>query len=164
MRCYFYAKSHNPGANEVGPGIIAFCIPDLGFSYRAAIRATPSEFPYRAALGLLRFLESNRKVWGKQKLELLTDCTQVVYQINGQMPAPRRVLNELGTIRIRKRRLGFTVGWVSSEENRARENVALQPIAKPAPELNFESLQDTTLVRRAASWKKPQPGQEQPKA
>lgn len=163
MRCYFYAKSHNPVANEIGPGVISFCVPDLGFSYRSAIRATPSEFPYRAAMGLLKFLESNRKVWGKQKLELLTDCAPVVYQINGEMHAPQRVHNELGAIRIRKRRFGFTLGWVSEADNRARENVALQPTAKPAPELNLESLQDSTLVRRAAGWKKPQQDQDRPK-
>lgn len=164
MRCYFYAKSHFPVANQTGPGIIAFCVPDLGFSYRAAIRSTPSELPYRALSSLLKFLESNRKVFGNEKLEVLTDCAPVVYQVNGDMAAPQRVQNELGLIRIKKRRLGFKLGWVAAAENRARENVALQPIARPAPKLNFDSLQDTTLVRRAVQWKKPQPGQTPPKA
>jgi hypothetical protein len=163
MKCYFYANSLNPEPNRVGPGIIAFCVPDLGLTYRAALRATPSEFPYKAVSALVRFLEANRAVWNGQKLELLTDCAPAVYQINGDMAAPNRVLHDLGMIRIKKQKLGFTLGWVNATENRSRENVALQPVAKPAPDLNFDALQDTTLVRKAAQWKPRSSSSPQPK-
>lgn len=154
MNCYFYATSHAPRAHAKGPGIISFCLPDLGFAYRAAVRATPSELPYKALLALIRFLESNRKVWHKQSLKIYTDCAPIVYQIQGEMSVPERVRSHLGAVRIKKHQLGFSVHWVAAAENRARENVTLQPVAHPAPELNFSSLQDTTLVQRATQWKK----------
>jgi hypothetical protein len=153
MRCYFYARSDRPTPHQEGPGIIAFCIPDLGITYRAALRATPSELPYRALQGLLKFLESNRRVCERQKLELLTDCAPLIYQVLGHMVAPARVRQDLGSVRIKKRQLGFTLHWVAEEDNRARENIAYQPVARPAPQLNFSSLQDLTLAQRAAGWK-----------
>lgn len=154
MNCYFYATSHAPQAHVKGLGIISFCLPDLGFAYRAALRATPSEFPYRAILALIRFLESNRRVWHKQQLKIYTDCAPLVYQVQGEMNAPLRVRPLLGTVRIKKQQLGFSLHWVAAAENRARENITLQPVANPAAELNFSSLQDATLVQRAAQWKK----------
>lgn len=154
MNCYFYATSHAPKAHVKGPGIISFCVPDLGFTYRAALRATPSEFPYRALLALIRFLESNRKVWHRQKLAILTDCAPIVYQVQGEMAVPDTVRSMLGTINIKQHQLGFTLDWVPAVENRARENITRQPLARPALELNFSSLQETTLVQRAMQWKK----------
>jgi hypothetical protein len=153
VKAYFYAQSHNPVPHTQGPGVIAFSVPDLGFTFRLALRATPSEFPYRALLALVEFLESNRKVWQKQKLELCTDCAPFIYQVLGDMAAPARVRIDLGTIRIKKRQLGFTLHWVAPEENRARDNVSLQPVARPVPQLNFSSLQDPTPMQRARNWK-----------
>lgn len=152
VKAYFYARSHNPVPGERGPGVIAFCVPDLGFTYRAALRATPSELPYKALLSLLKFLESNRKVWGRQKLDLFTDCTPMVHQVSGELRAPASVRKHLGSIGIKKKKLGFSLHWVSEAENRARENIVIQPVAKPVPKLNFSSLQDSTLVQRAARW------------
>lgn len=153
MRAYFYAHCHRPVPNQEGPGVIAFSVPDLGFTFRLALRATPSEFPYRALVALIDFLETNRKVWARQKLELCTDCAPLIYQVLGDMGAPARVRFDLGVIRIKKKQLGFTLHWVSSEENRARDNVSLQPVARPVPQLNFSSLQDTTPVQRVRNWK-----------
>lgn len=152
LKAYFYATSHNPVPGKQGPGVIAFCVPDLGFTYRAALRATPSEFPLKALLSLLKFLESNRKVWNRQKLELFTDCTPMIHQVLGEMRAPEKVRKDLGSIGIKRKKLGFSLHWVSESENRARENVVIQPVAKPAPKLNFSSLQESTLVQRAARW------------
>jgi hypothetical protein len=162
VNCYFYATSHAPKAHVKGPGIISFCVPDLGFTYRAALRATPSEFPYRAVLALIRFLESNRKVWHRQNLKILTDCAPIVYQVQGEMTAPMRVRSMLGTVNIKKHQLGFTLHWVPMAENQARENITRQPLARPALELNFSSLQDTTLVQRASQWKKSDPKESRP--
>jgi hypothetical protein len=153
VRAYFYAESHNPVPHKRGPGVIAFSVPDLGFIYRVALRATPSEFPYRALLALINFLESNRKVWHRQKLELCTDCAPLIYQVLGDMAAPAKVRQDLGTVRVKKRRLNFTLHWVSAQDNRARHNVVSQPVAQPVPQLNFSSLQDHTMVQRAQSWK-----------
>lgn len=153
MKAYFYAHCHNPAPHVQGPGVIAFSIPDLGFTFRLALRATPSEFPYRALVALIDFLESNRKVWQRQKLELCTDCAPLIYQVLGDMPAPARVQIDLGTIRIKKRQLGFTLHWVAPEENRARDNVSTQPVARPVPQLNFSSLQDPSPMQRARNWK-----------
>jgi len=88
VKGYFYARSHKPVTHQKGPGIIAFSIPDLGITYRYALRATPSELPYKALKALLNFLESNRKVWQGQKLELCTDCAPMIYQVLGDMAAP----------------------------------------------------------------------------
>jgi hypothetical protein len=162
VNCYFYATSHAPRAHVKGPGLISFCLPDLGFTYRAALRATPSEFPYRALLALIRFLESNRRVWQKQNLQIFTDCAPIVYQVQGEMAVPARVRSMLGNVRIKKHQLGFTLQWVAAAENRARENITLQPVARPAPELNFSSLQDPTLVQRATQWKKSESKESRP--
>lgn len=152
MKAYFYAQSQNPVPHTEGPGIIAFSIPDLGFTYRQALRATPSEFPYRALLALIEFLENNRKVWQKQKLELCTDCAPFIYQVLGDMAAPARVRIPLGTIRLKKRQLGFTLHWVAPHENRTRENISQQPVSSQAPPLNFASLQDASSPK-SQSWK-----------
>lgn len=152
MKAYFYAQSQNPVPHTEGPGVIAFSVPDLGFTYRQALRATPSEFPYRALLALVEFLEGNRKVWHKQKLELCTDCAPFIYQVLGDMAPPARVRIDLGTIRLKKRQLGFTLHWVAPAENRARDNVSLQPVSRQAPHLNFASLQDASSLR-SLSWK-----------
>ena len=153
MRAYFYAHCHNPMPHVQGPGVIAFSVPDLGLTFRLALRATPSEFPYRALLALVDFLESNRKVWQKQKLELCTDCAPLIYQVLGDMAAPARVKVDLGTIQLKKRQLGFTLHWVAPEDNRARDNVSRQPVARPVPQLNFSSLQDSSPMQRARNWK-----------
>jgi hypothetical protein len=153
VRAYFYAHCHKPVPHEQGPGIIAFSVPDLGFAYRQAMRATASEFPYRALVALIEFLEANRKVWHRQRLELCTDCAPLIYQVLGDMAAPARVKIDLGIIRVKKRQLGFTLHWVAPEENRARDNASLQPVAQPAPQLNFSSLQDSLPLERARSWK-----------
>ena len=153
MRAYFYAQSQNPVPHTQGPGVIAFSVPDLGFTYRQALRATPSEFPYQALLALVEFLEANRKVWHKQKLELCTDCAPLIYQVLGEMAAPQRVKLDLGLLRLKKRQLGFTLHWVSPDENRARDNISQQPLSRQAPQLNFASLQDATPISKSRSWK-----------
>lgn len=162
MNCYFYATSQEPRARVKGPGIISFCVPDLGFTYRAAVRATPTELPYKALMALIRFLESNRRVWHKQSLAIFTDCAPIVYQVQGEMSVPDGARSLLGTVRIKKQQLGFLLQWVAAAENRARENVTLQPVARPTLELNFSSLQDTTLVQRATQWKKPDSKESRP--
>ena len=164
VKAYFYAQAHNPVPHARGPGIIAFAVPDLGFTYRLALRATPSEFPYRALLALVEFLETNRKIWNRQKLEICTDCAPLIYQVLGDMAAPTRVRQELGVARLKKRQLGFTLHWVSARENRARENVSQQPVAQPVPQLNFSSLQDMTPTQRVQNWKQKPILVNQPKA
>jgi hypothetical protein len=163
VKCYFYARSHRPEPHRKGPGIIAFCIPDLGFAYRAALRATPSELAYKALMALLKFLESNPKVINRQKLQLHTDCAPLIYQVRGDMVAPPSVREDLGVIRLKKRQLGFTLNWVSEEENRARENIVLQPITRTAPKLNFSSLQDASFIQRVAGWPGKSPSATRPK-
>jgi len=153
VKAYFYAQSQNPVPHTQGPGVISFSVPDLGLTYRQALRATPSEFPYQALSALVEFLEANRKVWHKQKLELCTDCAPLIYQVLGEMAAPQRVKIELGTLRLKKRQLGFTLHWVSPEENRARDNISLQPLSRQTPQLNFASLQDATNISRSRNWK-----------
>jgi len=148
VKLFFYGTNRRENREKAGLGIISFAIPDIGFIFRSAQKGTALECEYQALIKLCQFVEANAGLFKGRKLEFLGDSAAVVYQVSqggassrfprpplkgfsadgGSQPGPQpRVLERILAF---KKKLGFSILWVSALENRAAEQAALHPTVK----------------------------------
>ena len=134
MRCYFWGTNNQPDRNGRGRGVISFAIPDWGLQYRAAQEGTAAECEFAALLALLRFTQSNPRLFEGKTLELFTDAVTLVYQLNRQAAASPAETKLLALVRAVRQRIPFKLAWVPIEQNAAIQGVIdLAPLTMNAP-------------------------------
>jgi hypothetical protein len=134
MRCYFWGTSNEMDRSRSGHGVISFAIPDWGLQYRAAQVGTAAECEFAALLALLRFTQSNPRLFEGKTLELFTDAVTLVYQLNRQAAAGLAETKLLTLVRAVRQRIPFKLAWVPSEQNAAIQGVLdLAPLSMSAP-------------------------------
>ncbi|MCI0405998.1 MAG: hypothetical protein L0209_08005 [candidate division Zixibacteria bacterium] len=151
MKLYFYGSNRRETREEIGLGLIAFAVPDIGFVFRSAHKGNALECEHYALLTLCQFVEANAGLFKGQKLEFLGDSTAVVYQA-GRPEGSFRVADHsskdtaisppaangasarlLERLRAFKKKIGFSLFWVPLSENRAAEQTVHHPTVKNSP-------------------------------
>lgn len=130
MRCYIWGTNNCENRAEAGSGAACFVIPDWGLQFRAAQEGSAIVCELAALLALLRFAENNPKVFEGQRLEILTDASQLVEQLNGRAPLDPSHQRSFALIRSLRERVRFEIAWVPTEQNRAIDGVLDLPPLK----------------------------------
>lgn len=130
MRCYIWGTNNCENRAEAGIGAACFVIPDWGLQFRAAQEGSAIVCELAALLALLRFVENNPKVFESQRLEIMTDASQLVEQLNGRAPLDPSQQRSFALIRSLRERVRFEIAWVPPEQNRAIDGVLDLPPLK----------------------------------
>ena len=147
MRCYFWGCNNLQDRDTRGNGITSFAIPDWGVQYRAAQFGTATECEYGAFLALLQFVEKNPKIFEGMKLEIFTDASAVVYQVNRQSPVPPAEARFWAVVRRFRSKRPFELCWVPQDQNRACGGVLDLAPFKMKDKLVFPRLEPKTPIR-----------------
>jgi len=137
MKLYFFGKSFN-SENTTGRGIISIMMPDLGLIYRTQFEGSQSECEYTAAIMAVKFVDNNKEFLGKQKIELVSDCIEMIEQVNGEMPGDPATKIYRDTISMYLEKYGMTLSWIPRAENRAAQLVPRIPPLKLKLNLEFD--------------------------
>jgi len=137
MKLYFFGKCYN-SENTSGRGIISIMMPDLGMIYRTQFEGSQSECEYTAAIMAVKFVDNNKEFLGKQKIELVSDCVEMIEQVNGEMPGdpPTKIYRD--TISMYLKKYSMTLSWIPRAENRAAQIVPRIPPLKLKLNLEFD--------------------------
>jgi hypothetical protein len=130
MRCYIWGSNNHENRDFSGRGVSCFAIPDWGLQFRAAQDGNSSTCEVAALLGLLRFIENNPKVFESERIEILTDASQLVEQLAGNLPIEPGLLSPFTQIRKIREKIRFELNWIPSEQNRAIAGVLELPPLK----------------------------------
>lgn len=130
MRCYIWGTNNCENRAEAGRGAACFVIPDWGLQFRAAQEGSAIVCELAALLALLRFVENNPKVFEGQRLEVMTDASQLVEQLNGRAPLDPSQQRSFALISSLRERVRFEIAWVPPDQNRAIAGVLDLPPLK----------------------------------
>jgi hypothetical protein len=99
--------------------LVTFAIPDLGVKFKAPFPASNIALDYASLLTLLEFIEINPKLFGNRTLELYSNNSELVDQVN------KSRVNQLELMPFLKRALQFraklkySLNWIPDPENPA---------------------------------------------
>jgi len=147
MKLYFFGNSGNPLKGD-GLGLISIMMPDLGVIYRTRFEGSQPECEYTAAIMAVKFIEKNHEFLGKQNLELLTDSSNLVHQVNQDLPLHGPIKVYRDTVKMYLKKYELKLSWVPRSENRAAQIVPKLPPLKIKLDLDFDFGQggnDSTL-------------------
>jgi len=119
MNCYFYGAARESRSILGHNGVVAFSIPDLNLIFKAQIKGTQAEAEYASLIALLEFIELNPKLFRNGKIQIFGDSPTVVHQINFNLGCSKELEPYRNLALQYRRRISYTLGWVSKEENRA---------------------------------------------
>ena len=153
MKCYFTAKPES--TDELGKKrvLISFAIPDLGVLFRTHYSGEVDECSYISLLKLLKFIESNPRVFDDHKIQVYSHEPQIVYQVNGKIPCDERLHKLNALVLLYKAKLKYSLDWVHLKDNKAERGIIDQPQTKILLPLNFDELDDS-LKKRSNSISK----------
>lgn len=150
MRCYFSAKSESKDKYKETRVLISFAIPEIGVLFRTHYNGNLYECTYISLLKLLKFIQTNPKVFEKDKIEILSHDPEIVYQVNEKTPCEGGLEKLKGLALLYKRRLKFRLNWIPLSENKAEKGIMDQPQIKNEIPLNFAEL-DESVRKKAGS-------------
>lgn len=119
MRCYIWGSNNRDNRSETGRGVACFVIPDWGIQFRAVHFGDAFACECAALKALLRFAEENPKLFERERIEALTDASQLIEQLNGRASIGPIHEQLLASIRALRERVKFELAWVPPEQNRA---------------------------------------------
>ena len=140
MKCYFSARSDLKDKSKNDRVLISFIIPDLGVLFRTHYKGQLDECSYISLLKLLKFIESNPRVFEGQKVQVFSHDPQLVYQVNQKTPISERLEKLQGLAVLYKEKLGYSLNWIPLSENKAEKGVSDQRQVKNQIPLNFGEL------------------------
>ena len=82
MQCFVTGEMFVRPGQPVTAGVVSFKIPDLDIVFRAQFKGTAQECQFASLLALLEFVDLNPQLFKNKTLELFSDSTMVVRQIN----------------------------------------------------------------------------------
>jgi len=120
MNCFFLGRTE--GVNGLSQeGIVSFVIPDLEVVFKTRYFGSFFECEYMSLLALLTFIEKNRESFNRQTIRIFSDNPLIVYQINQKGVCSRDLTPHRDKALSYKQRLSYSLEWIPSHENRARE-------------------------------------------
>lgn len=137
MKLYFFGKCFNNN-NAPGRGIISIMMPDLGIVYRTQFEGSQRECEYTAAIMAVKFVDNNKEFLGKQKIEVISDCVEMIEEVNGEIAADDVTKIYRDTINMYLKKYGMTLSWIPRAENRAAQIIPRIPPLKLKLNLEFD--------------------------
>ncbi len=121
MRCFFYGNSgRKTNERRKSSGYISFTIPDIGISFKAAYGGKPQECEYTGLLALLEFIDLNPQLFKGKSLEIYSDSTSVVHQVNLKQNASRDLEPYRNMALSYQKKIPFTLNWIPPDDNPAQ--------------------------------------------
>ncbi len=120
---------------------MCFVIPDWGLQFRAAHDGDAITCELAAVLALIRFAESNPKVFEDGRIEILTDSMLVVDSILGRASLDETRTSQIVQIRAIRERTGFEINWIPTAQNRAIEGILDLPPLKTKYKIDHTNAQ-----------------------
>ncbi|MBD3219098.1 MAG: hypothetical protein GF310_12555 [candidate division Zixibacteria bacterium] len=138
MKLYFFGKCSSAFNDQPGGGIISIMMPDLGMMYRTQFEGSQKECEYTAAIMAMKFVEKNKELLCKQKIQILTDASGLIEEINHDAPVSPGNKIYRDTVLMYLKKFGMALSWVPRSENRAAGLVPDLPPLKLKLDLDFD--------------------------
>jgi hypothetical protein len=140
IRCFISAKTLLQDEEKRQNGLISFAIPDLGILFKARYFGSHYELEYISLLALLRFIEKNYKAFEGQKINVLCSSSLLVYQMSENSFCQKELERHRNLALVYKKKLKFSLSWVSESENRAQNGMMDLPPLKNSFDFNFDDI------------------------
>ena len=140
IKCYVSATTLLTDKEKKQTGLVSFAIPDLGVLFKARYVGSHYELEYVGILALARFIESNNKAFGGQKISIFCSSPLLVYQMTQSTLCQREVEKHRSLALAYKQKLGFSLSWVPESENPAQSGMIDLPPVKNSFNFNFDDL------------------------
>jgi len=118
MKCFFYSYCFEDPALR-GPGVVSFVIPEMNITFRAKYMGTELECYYAALLALLEFADLNPQLFREKILQVYSDNSVLVKQINLHLTCTKDLEPLLNMALAYKRKVPYSLAWVSPHDNPA---------------------------------------------
>jgi hypothetical protein len=138
MRCYFNGITLGDDPMKKSEGTVSFAIPDLGVVFRSRWVGDIYECQYAALLSLLQFIDTNKKAFQDQTIEIYTDSSVVAYHLTKGGQITKKLKASYRAVMQYKSKFAFKINWVPLRENPACHGLNDMPPLKPSIQLNFD--------------------------
>lgn len=146
MNCFFLGGTGN--GNKLGrEGIVSFAIPDLGVLFKTRHFGSSFECEYISLLALLAFIEKNSKMFSQQNIRIYTENPLIVHQINKRAFCSQDLEPHRDRALSYKERFYYSINWIPSHENRAREVFFDRPADYKKPKVDSNSFVNSTAEK-----------------
>jgi hypothetical protein len=147
MRCYFHGSVLGDDQLSRQTGTVSFAIPDIGVIFRSLWTGNLIECQYAALLSLLRFIETNGKLFKSQDIEILSDASVVIYQLTKDTFIFKNIESYYRLVQTYKAKFPFKLRWAPEKENPAMQGLNDTPPIQPTTKINFD-IKDKKNINR----------------
>lgn len=123
MDCYFYGMIRAADREKGSDGVVSFCVPDLGITFRAKFTGNQWECEYASLLALLEFVELNPHLFKSKHLEIFGNSYVVVHQVNQKLGCTKQLKPYRDMALIYKNKIPYTLGWIPKSDNPAQDEI-----------------------------------------
>lgn len=120
MNCFFLGRAGNKD-RLCKEGIVSFIIPDLGVLFKTRFCGSFFECEYMSLLSLLAFIDRSPKIFNDHKIDIYTDNPLIVHQVTKKVSCSEDIRSHRDKAVGYRQKFPYSLGWVPSYENRARE-------------------------------------------
>ena len=137
IKCFVAVKTNLKDKYLRQKGLVSFAIPDLGVLFRTSYLGSHYELEYMSLLSLLRFIELNRAAFEKQKIDIYSPSSLLVYQVNQNAFCEKELEKYKNLAMAYKNILNFSLSWIPRSENRAENGMLDLPPLKNSFRMNL---------------------------
>ncbi|MCD6163554.1 MAG: hypothetical protein J7K40_14230 [candidate division Zixibacteria bacterium] len=137
MKCFFYGAVYDDDPLVKQTGIVSFAIPDIGVIFRSRWVGNLIECQYAALLSLLRFIETNDKLFKKENIEISSDASVVIYQLTKDTFVFKNIEPYYRLVQTYKAKFKFDLHWKPLKDNPAHHGLIGTPSIKPSVKINY---------------------------
>lgn len=129
MRCFFYGFMREKVNGDTKNGIVSFSIPDIGLSFKAAVKGNEFECQYAGLLALLEFIDLNPHLFKNQRIDILGDSFIVIHQVNLKLVCSKDLEPFRNLALGYKKKFDYNLAWVPKNQNPAYNPLTISPSA-----------------------------------
>lgn len=138
MRCYFHGAVTGDDKLVKQEGTVSFAVPDIGVIFRSRWNGDLYECQYAGLLSLLRFIETNSKLFKGKTVEILSDASVVIYQLTKNSFIFKNLEPYYRMVQSYKAKFAFKLNWTPESENPANHGLNEMPPVRPSVEINYD--------------------------
>jgi hypothetical protein len=138
MRCYFHGAVTTDNGYTKQKGTVSFAVPDIGVVFRSRWDGNLYECQYASLLSLLRFIETNSKLFKGKNVEILSDASVVIYQLIKKSFIFKSLEPYYRMVQTYKAKFAFKLNWIPENENPANHGLSEMPPVRPSVEINYD--------------------------
>lgn len=138
MKCFFHGSVLGDDQLAKQTGTVSFAIPDIGVIFRSRWVGSLLECQYAALLSLLRFIETNNKLFKDQNIEILSDASVIIYQLTKDTFILKNIEPYYRLVQTYKTKYSFKLRWSPEKDNPAFNGLCDAPPIKPSIKINYD--------------------------